>query len=92
MALVVISYDIANDKRRNKVAKVLLDYGNRVQYSVFETSSIEKLPEIKDRIKRIIDKNNDQVCYYTLCQRCKNKIEIDGFRKMFFTDPSHYIV
>ena len=64
MALVVISYDIANDKRRNKVAKVLLDYGNRVQYSVFETSSTEKLPEIKDRIKRIIERSS--MLLYTL--------------------------
>ena len=32
----VISYDIVSDKLRNKVAKILLDYGKRVQYSVFE--------------------------------------------------------
>ncbi len=32
----VVSYDIGSDKLRNKVAKVLLGYGNRVQYSVFE--------------------------------------------------------
>lgn len=34
--LYTISYDIPDDKRRLKIAKILLDYGPRVQYSVFE--------------------------------------------------------
>jgi len=36
MMLYVISYDIPDDERRLKVAKILLDFGRRVQYSVFE--------------------------------------------------------
>lgn len=32
----IISYDIPDDKRRNRTAKILLDFGKRVQYSVFE--------------------------------------------------------
>ena len=31
-----VAYDITDDKRRNKVAKILKDFGKRVQYSVFE--------------------------------------------------------
>ena len=38
----VISYDIAGDKLRNKIAKVLLGYGRRVQYSVFECRISQK--------------------------------------------------
>lgn len=38
----VISYDISNDRRRNKIAKILLDYGRRVQYSVFECEMNQK--------------------------------------------------
>jgi CRISPR-associated protein Cas2 len=33
---VVVSYDITDDKRRVRMAKTLLGYGQRVQYSVFE--------------------------------------------------------
>lgn len=33
---VVISYDISDDRRRNKIARLLEGYGYRVQYSVFE--------------------------------------------------------
>lgn len=32
----LISYDIPDDRRRVRVAKTLKDYGDRVQYSVFE--------------------------------------------------------
>jgi len=31
-----ISYDIANDRRRSRVAHLLEDHGKRVQYSVFD--------------------------------------------------------
>ena len=33
---IIVCYDIASDKRRNKVAKKLKDFGERVQRSVFE--------------------------------------------------------
>ena len=33
---IVVSYDISDDKRRRKVAKIMEGYGFRVQYSVFE--------------------------------------------------------
>src|SRR5688572_33242493 len=32
----VVAYDVADDGRRERVARVLEDYGVRVQYSVFE--------------------------------------------------------
>jgi CRISPR-associated protein Cas2 len=32
----LVSYDIPDDRRRTRLAKLLKDYGGRVQYSVFE--------------------------------------------------------
>ncbi|OIP31774.1 MAG: CRISPR-associated endonuclease Cas2, partial [Deltaproteobacteria bacterium CG2_30_43_15] len=32
----VVAYDIADDKRRNKICDILSAYGQRVNYSVFE--------------------------------------------------------
>ena len=32
----LVSYDITSDKRRRKIAKILENYGKRIQYSVFE--------------------------------------------------------
>jgi len=33
--LYLCSYDVADDKRRDKLADLLLDHGERIQYSVF---------------------------------------------------------
>jgi CRISPR-associated protein Cas2 len=32
----VVSYDIPEDRKRDRASKTLLDFGARVQYSVFE--------------------------------------------------------
>ena len=36
MSLYVAAYDISDDRRRDRVARVLLNYGHRIQQSVFE--------------------------------------------------------
>lgn len=41
MPWLVITYDISDDRRREKVARLLLHYGDRIQQSVF-TASMEK--------------------------------------------------
>ena len=44
--LVLVVYDIPDDKRRTKLATFLEGYGRRVQYSVFEC--FMDLQEMKD--------------------------------------------
>lgn len=39
----LVSYDIPETRRRTKLAKILEDFGDRVQYSVFECILDEKL-------------------------------------------------
>jgi CRISPR-associated protein Cas2 len=41
--MVIISYDIANDKLRTKFSKYLTRFGHRIQYSVFEIDNSNKL-------------------------------------------------
>ena len=38
----IVSYDIASDRLRNRIARTLEGYGRRVQYSVFECELSEK--------------------------------------------------
>ncbi len=93
MPLLVISYDIIKDSRRNKVSKVLLDYGDRVQYSVFEVSTPEKLPEIKERISKLIDRKEDNIRYYLLCRSCEQKKIVIGQEKNSIrSDVGHIIL
>ncbi len=79
----VIAYDIANDKRRNRIAKILLDYGERVQYSVFEADiTQELLNEILIRLKAVINTEEDSIRIYKICSRCLDNIELMGDAKL----------
>lgn len=49
--MLLISYDIANDKLRTRFAKFIKKYGRRVQYSVYEIHNSDRL--IKNIILKI---------------------------------------
>lgn len=75
----VVSYDIPSDKRRNKVAKTLEDYGARVQYSVFEVNlDARQVAKMRTRLKKLIDESEDSIRFYTLCAACFKQIEVLG--------------
>lgn len=71
----VIVYDVADDKRRNKISKILDSKGERVNYSVFECFLTKKEFEtLSARINKIIDRGDDSVVYYPICVSCYSKI------------------
>ncbi|MCL6584836.1 MAG: CRISPR-associated endonuclease Cas2 [bacterium] len=75
----VVSYDIPDTKRRTALAKALEDFGDRVQYSVFECLlDNHLLSQMVARIGRIINQDEDSVRIYTLCAKCEKAIEIIG--------------
>ena len=77
--LLVVSYDIVDDKRRAKVAEILKDYGKRVQYSVFECELGEKvLRKMLKEIIGFIKVEEDSIRVYRLCRDCQNKLETYG--------------
>jgi len=92
MMLYVISYDIPDDERRLKVAKILLDFGRRVQYSMFEAhldwSSLENL---KERLQKVISQAEDSVRIYGICGECKKFIVILG-EGMVTQEPDVYVI
>jgi CRISPR-associated protein Cas2 len=78
-----VAYDCSNDKRRNRVAKILLDYGYRVQYSVFEVELDERrFKEMQDRLLEAINTSEDSIRVYRICERCLNQTIIHGNREL----------
>jgi len=74
---IVVSYDIPDDQRRTRLYKLLLNYGRRVQYSVFECLLDGKhFNELKKRVRKVIDAKEDSVRYYRLCHECTARIEV----------------
>lgn len=41
--MIIVSYDISNDKLRTRFSKYLSRFGHRIQYSVFEIDNSNKL-------------------------------------------------
>lgn len=67
----VICYDVQNDKRRTRLAKMLDGYGDRAQFSVFEAALDQQLFEIMvDKAKAIINPEEDRVTIYRICAAC----------------------
>ncbi len=76
----VISYDIEIDKIRNKVAKTLENYGQRVQYSVFECHISQKQFNILygKLTELMTDEVEGNIRIYTVCANCEAKIATIG--------------
>jgi len=44
--MIILSYDIQNDKLRTEFSKFILQYGRRLQFSVYEIENSKRLLEI----------------------------------------------
>jgi CRISPR-associated protein Cas2 len=88
----VVCYDITDDRRRYHVARILDDYGDRVQYSVFEIIMDEHLlPRMTRRLENAIDREKDSVRIYLLCARCEKNISVMG-KATIIQESEVYIV
>ncbi|NVM21948.1 MAG: CRISPR-associated endonuclease Cas2, partial [Desulfobacterales bacterium] len=73
----IVAYDIASPRRITKVAKILADYGVRVQKSIFEVTVSDAIfAEMKARIDAAIVPEHDGVKYFPLCEKCAGTVEI----------------
>ena len=63
----LVTYDICNDNRREKVIRLLNDYGRRVQFSCFEIDiSSQKLESLVSRLKEVIDEEEDRIYIFPI--------------------------
>ena len=76
--LVVISYDIEDDKKRKKISDALMDAGGlRVQKSVFECSlNKTQFTKLHKNLSKLREKG-DSIRYYFICDRCRGRIILD---------------
>lgn len=82
--LILITYDVDTttkdgEKRLRKVAKECVNYGQRVQNSVFECLLTEaQLVSLKAILSGIIDDNKDSIRFYFLGNNWLGMIEMLG--------------
>ena len=82
--MVLVSYDVSTvDKRGQarlrRVAKTCLDYGQRVQNSVFECEvDPAQWTQMKDQLEGLIDAEQDSLRYYFLGSHWQRRVEHVG--------------
>ncbi len=77
--LILVTYDISDDRRLRRVAKISEGYGRRVQKSVFECRLNEaQVVKLKEKLATVMDLEIDSVRFYRLCNRCQGTIEVFG--------------
>ncbi|MGV3010208.1 CRISPR-associated endonuclease Cas2 [Streptococcus thoraltensis] len=82
--LVLVTYDVNTDttagrKRLRHVAKLCIDYGQRVQNSVFECSvTPAEFVEVKEKLLEIIDVESDSIRFYLLGKNWQKRVETIG--------------
>ena len=87
--LVLITYDVntetaAGRKRLRQVAKQCVNYGQRVQNSVFEcVLDSAKCREVQHKLEQIINKEKDSLRFYYLGNNYKSKIVHIGAKESF---------
>lgn len=84
--MMLVSYDVARDekgeKRLRHVAKILEDYGQRVQYSVFECLvDPAQWIELKNKLLKEINPEYDSLRFYSLGANWQKKVEHIGQKK-----------
>lgn len=85
--LVVVAYDVCTEsaagrKRLRRIAKACQDYGQRVQFSVFECElSPARWVELRARLLSIMDEKADSIRFYNLGADGRRRVEHIGSRQ-----------
>ncbi|GHV28309.1 CRISPR-associated endoribonuclease Cas2 [Synergistales bacterium] len=85
----LISYDITNNKKRTRAAKILEGNARRVQYSVFETFLAEgELSELISKILPFVSsEEGDSLLVYRLCGNCSEHRNAWGSSVIDWEEP-----
>ncbi|WP_317855196.1 CRISPR-associated endonuclease Cas2 [Chakrabartyella piscis] len=85
--MVLITYDVSTSDeggktRLRKVAKICVNYGQRVQNSVFEVNvSYGDFLKIKDKLIKEMNPQKDSLRFYYLGNNWQNKVEHIGAKE-----------
>lgn len=87
--MVLITYDVntetsAGKKRLRQIAKQCVNYGQRVQNSVFEcVLDASQCKQLQHRLVGLMDENTDSLRFYYLGNRYQTKIEHFGAKSSY---------
>ena len=75
----VVCYDVADDKKRTALSRILEGWGTRVQFSAFEIKvTVGKMDELSKSIEELLDPDEDRCHIYRLCADCAQQRKTIG--------------
>jgi CRISPR-associated protein Cas2 len=90
--LVVVVYDIPDDKRRTKLSNFLEGYGRRVQFSVFECFlSLEEMRQLFEKSKKIVKPSEDNLRFYWISEEAVSRVLTIGGEEPK-PPPNYYVI
>jgi len=96
--MILITYDVSTvtgdgKKRLRQVAKVCVNYGQRVQNSVFECNIDPAMyVEIKHQLSQIIDHELDSLRFYRLGKNWQGRVEMIGKNNTYDPEKDVFIL
>jgi|APCry1669188970_1035186.scaffolds.fasta_scaffold107453_2 CRISPR-associated protein Cas2 len=77
----LVGYDISDEKRLVKIAKIMQGYGVRIQYSFFHCLlSDRQKAKMKENLGKIVKEEEDQVIILPVTEAQLKGIEFVGFK------------
>lgn len=71
----LVAYDISNPRTLRKAANVCLDFGVRIEKSVFECDlASDDFEELWRRLCALVDEETDSLVCYPICSACERKM------------------
>ena len=89
---ILVTYDVATSSeggpgRLRRVAKTCLDFGQRVQNSVFECEvDPAQMTTLRDRLVKIINHDHDSLRFYFLGRNWRWRVEHHGAKQSYDVD------
>ena len=90
--LMLVTYDVSTTdapgrRRLRRVARLCQDYGQRVQYSVFECQvDAAQWARLRDRLLGEIDRKKDSLRFYRLGANWRGRVEHVGVKGSYDPD------
>ena len=77
----IVGYDIADQKRLAKVAKIVQGFGYRIQYSFFHCFiSSQQKKRLRQLLQKVIHEGEDQVIIVPVSEKQLKEIEFVGYK------------
>ena len=90
----LICYDLADDHKRDRMSKTLLNYGQRIQESVFAADLDEALAaQLIQKVTAMMEpqRPDEKVHLFKLCKQCAESVVCLGAAEIH-DDQEYYVV